>query len=283
MNILWIFAHPEPRSLNGALRDHGLRTLRRLGHATRQSDLYAMGWDPVVRAADYGHDPRHRLNVGRASEHAHATGRLAPDIQAEQDKLAWADALVVQFPLWWFGMPAILKGWFDRVFVQGFAFGITDAAGRTLRYGDGGLTGKRALTIVTAGARPSGLTGRGVHGPTEELLFPLLHGTFWYTGISPLRPLMIPGADRMTPQGLARHTTRLQERLRTLPAEEPLPYRREHGGDYDADLLLRPELAPGRTGLAVALDGESGTYPATAAPADPGTAARGGELTTLDR
>ncbi|MFD0690037.1 NAD(P)H-dependent oxidoreductase [Actinomadura fibrosa] len=281
MNILWIFAHPEPRSFNGALRDHGLRTLRAAGHRVRQSDLYAMRWNPVVDAADFdpapprtpgtpaaaenaprtgdaprtgaapGDDPGPRLLVGAASERAHAAGRLSPDIRAEQEKVRWADALVLQFPLWWHGMPAILKGWFDRVFVQGFAFGLTGDDGRALRYGSGGLAGRRALVITTAGARPTGLGSRGLHGDAEELLFPLLHGTLWYTGMHVLPPLVIGGADRATPADHATAATELDERLHALPTADPIPYRTEVGGDYDTDLVLRPDLAPGRTGLAV--------------------------------
>ncbi|MBT2212206.1 NAD(P)H-dependent oxidoreductase [Actinomadura sp. NEAU-AAG7] len=253
MNVLWIFAHPERRSLNGALRDHGLATLRGLGHSVRQSDLYAMGWNPLVTPADHRHDPRERFRVGAASERAHATGALSADIRAEHDKIAWADALVLQFPLWWYGMPAILKGWFDRVFVQGFAFGVTDGAGRTRRYGDGGLAGRRALVVTTAGARPTGLGPRGVHGDTAQLLFPLLHGTLWYTGMRVLPPLLIPGADRAGPADHAGAAAALDRRLRGLPTDPPLPYRTEAGGDYDDDLVLRPDLAPGRTDLGVHL------------------------------
>lgn len=128
MKVLWLFAHPDQRSLSGALKDEGLRTLDARGHQHRVSDLYAMKWNPVVDAADYGHDPADRLLVGEASERAYTEGHLAPDIRAEQHKLDWADTLIVQFPLWWYGMPAILKGWFDRVFVKGFAFGLTDPA-----------------------------------------------------------------------------------------------------------------------------------------------------------
>ncbi|WP_433479471.1 NAD(P)H-dependent oxidoreductase [Spirillospora sp. CA-142024] len=249
MNVLWLFAHPDGRSLNGALRDHGAATLRRDGHHVRHSDLYAMGWNPVVGPADFGHDPSARLIVGAESQRAHAAGTLAPDIRAEQDKVTWADALIVQFPLWWYGMPAIMKGWFDRVFVQGFAFGVTDERGRTLRYGNGGLAGRRALVVTTAGARPSGLGPRGVHGASEDVLFPLLHGTLFYTGMDVLPPLVVTGADRATEADQAAAAAALDARLHTLPAAAPIPYRAELGGDYDDDLVLRPDLAPGRTGL----------------------------------
>ncbi|MEU9839530.1 NAD(P)H-dependent oxidoreductase [Actinomadura sp. NPDC048032] len=251
MNVLWVFAHPDGRSLNGALRDHGAATLRRQGHRVRHSDLYAMGWNPVVGPADFGHDPADRLIVGAASERAHAAGALAPDIRAEHDKISWADALVVQFPLWWYGMPAILKGWFDRVFVQGFAFGVTDRSGRTRRYGDGGLVGRRALVVTTAGARSRGLGPRGLHGAAEDLLFPLLHGTLFYTGMDVLPPLVITGADRAAPADHTAAAAALDARLHALPTAEPIAYRSERGGDYTDDLTLRPHLAPGRTDLAV--------------------------------
>ncbi|MFE1770058.1 NAD(P)H-dependent oxidoreductase [Streptomyces sp. NPDC059008] len=251
MKVLWLFAHPDQRSLSGALKTEGLRTLEAHGHQYRVSDLYAMKWNPVVDADDYGHDPSDRLLVGEASERAYTNGHLSPDIAAEQRKLTWADTLIVQFPLWWYGMPAILKGWFDRVFVKGFAFGLHDAAtGRPRRYGDGRLTGKRAMVITTAGARAATLGPRGVNGDLNDLLFPLQHGTLWYTGISVVPPLLIPGADRATPTAYGTAAARLRERLHTLPTAEPLPFRHQNTGDYDDDLLLHPHLTPTPTGPA---------------------------------
>lgn len=259
MRVLWILAHPETRSLSGALRDEGLRVLADLGHEHRSSDLYAMRWKATVDADDFtAHEPGRPLVVTRASQRAHRTGTLSPDIRAEQAKLEWADAVVLQFPLWWAGMPAILKGWFDRVFVKGFAYGVTDPGqrGRTLRYGDGRLVGKRALTVVTAGSPEAPLGPRGINGQLDQLLFPLLHGTLWYAGMSVLSPLVVHGADRFDPVEYEAAAARLRSRLSSLERERPLPYRRQNGGDYDADLVLRPEVAPGTSGLAAHLAGE---------------------------
>jgi len=256
MNVLWLFAHPERRSLTASLKDAGLRTLAEEGHETRVSDLYAMGWNPVVDAADTrGPEtpPSDRLLVGAEQERAYAEGRLSADILAEQEKLRWADAVVCHFPLWWLGPPAILKGWFDRVLVQGFAFGVRDAAGRTRRYGDGGLAGKRALLVTTIGAREASFGPRGVHGQLDEVLWPLLHGLFWYTGMAALPPYVVYGADRLTDADFPAHAAELRARLRDLPYTAPLPYRFEAGGDYDDELVLRPSVAPGRTGLAAHL------------------------------
>ncbi|PRH77871.1 NADPH:quinone reductase [Streptomyces solincola] len=255
MRVLWLTAHPEPRSLNGSLFREGVRFLEEQGHEVTASDLYAMDWNPLVTASDFsGSAPGadgERLVIGSAAEDAVRRGSLAPDITAEQDKLVWADTLVVQFPLWWYGMPAILKGWFDRVFVRGFAFGIHDAQGRQLRYGEGALAGKRAMVVVSAGAREASLGERGVNGSLNDLLFPLQHGTLWYAGIDVVPPLLVHGADRADHHAFAAHADALRQRLRDLPHTPPLPFRRQNGGDYDENLVLRPELVPDVGGLAV--------------------------------
>lgn len=250
MKVLWLFAHPDRGSLNAALRDEGLRTLRGLGHEYRESDLYAMDWNPVVGGGDFHHDRDERLIVGAESERAYQAGSLSQDIVLEQEKLRWADTVILQFPLWWYGMPAILKGWFDRVFVKGFAYDVR-VNGRTLRYGEGNLTGKRAMLVVTAGAREAGFGPRGVNGELNDLLFPLQHGTLWYTGMQVVPPLLVSGADRVSAEQFEKSAGELRERLRTLPTVTPIPFRRQNSGDYDADLVLRPEIAPGRTGIGV--------------------------------
>jgi NAD(P)H dehydrogenase (quinone) len=112
MKVLLVFAHPEPRSLNGALRDVAIKELEAQGHEVRVSDLYAEGWKSEVDRSDF---PSlmldERLQVAPASSKAFATDTLTADVKAEQGKLLWADVLILQFPLWWFSMPAILKGW----------------------------------------------------------------------------------------------------------------------------------------------------------------------------
>ncbi|WET80497.1 NAD(P)H-dependent oxidoreductase [Amycolatopsis sp. QT-25] len=257
MNVLWIFAHPEPRSLGGSLRDEGVRALRAQGADVRESDLYAMKWKAVVDADDFGRAAStDRLVVGSTSKHAFETGELGEDIRAEHGKLAWADAVIIQFPLWWYGMPAILKGWFDRVFVKGFAYGVRRPDGRTARYGEGVLAGKRALVVLTAGAPEATIGPRGVNGELGELLFPVQHGTLWYAGMSVLPPLTICGADRVSPEQYEAAAEVLRERLRTLSTRDPIPFRHQNGGDYDDELVLGDDLAPGRNGLDVHVKGE---------------------------
>ncbi|MFG3259319.1 NAD(P)H-dependent oxidoreductase [Streptomyces sp. NPDC048172] len=268
MKVLWIFAHPEAGSLNGSLRDEGVRALREQGHEVRESDLYAMGWKATVDRTDVAFDSGGdedggdgRMVVGDAQEAAYRAGTLSPDIRAEQEKLDWADTVVLHFPLWWFGPPAILKGWFDRVLVQGYAQVVTDAEGRTRRYGDGGLAGKRALVVTSVGARESSFGPRGVHGDLNGVLFPVHHGVFWYTGMEALPPFAVYGANRrFTERDFKEYADALRARLEGLESDTPLPFRREAGGDYDADLVLRADVAPGRTGIDAHYDENYGAH-----------------------
>ena len=251
MNILWVFAHPDHRSLNGSLRDAALKHLADLGHLVEESDLYRMGWNPVVDAADYDHDPSDRLHVATASSTALRAGTLSPEVVAEQHKLRRAHAVVLQFPLWWFSMPAILKGWVDRVFVEGFGYGIRCTTGGTRRYGDGLMAGKRAMIVTSTGGSEHTVSPRGINGELGELLFPIQHGFLWYTGMSVIDPVLIPSADRMTESDYDAIESSLRNRLDRLFTEPPIPYRHQHGGEYDAQFVLRPELATGEVGVRV--------------------------------
>lgn len=260
MHVLWVLAHPDDRSLNGALHREGLAALAEAGHTVEVSDLYAMKWNPVVDRDDFGGDDfgdGERLQVGPASRKAFKEGVLSPDIVEEQAKLLRADLVVLQFPLWWFGMPAILKGWVDRVFVSGFGYGIRDPErpGRSRRYGDGGLADKLALAVVTIGAKEAEFQSRGINGSVPDVLFPLLHGTFFYTGMAPLPPLAVHDANRLTDEQYQVAKAELRERLAHLETAEPIPYRTQNSGDYDDDMVLRPEVACGQSGLGAHLAG----------------------------
>ncbi|TDV55278.1 NAD(P)H-dependent oxidoreductase [Actinophytocola oryzae] len=217
MRVLWIYAHPDPRSLDGALRDRGVAVLREHGHEVRESDLYAMNWDPVVRHGNRDHDPR-------ARRHALEGGSPRADICAEHDKVSWADTLVVQFPLWWFGMPAILKGWFDRLSAQG----VDNPEARRC-----GLAGKRAMVVTTLGANAVATGSRGRHGGLDEVLFSLTHGTLFCSGMAVVAPFVVTGSVSLSIEEYADATKRLAERLVSLPATETVPFRGQDGGRHE--------------------------------------------------
>ena len=232
---------------------HAVEVLTRLGHRVTQSDLYAMGFKAVVDREDFPAEAADaRLHVGPASRRATDGGRLTADVAAEQAKIMEADALIFQFPLWWFGVPALLKGWFDRVFTNGFAYGITAPGARyTTRYGAGRLIGKRALLSVSTGGLAPQFSSRGVNGALEDLLFPVTHGTLFYTGMDVLPTFGVHGANRLPDEAFAAAREAWTRRLEGLFTDVPIAFRAQDGGDYDDDLCLKPDLAPGVQGLAM--------------------------------
>jgi NAD(P)H dehydrogenase (quinone) len=265
MKVLLVFAHPESRSLTGALRDVAIAELERQGHEVEVSDLYAMQWKSAVDHADFPTlPPESRLKPAAASKEAFAADALTPDVKAEIEKLLRADVLILQFPFWWFSMPAILKGWVDRVFAYGFAYGVGEHSDKRWgdRYGEGRLAGKRAMLIVTAGGWEQHYAARGINGPIDDLLFPINHGILFYPGYDVLPPFVVYQTDRLDEAGFAPLAERLSERMRSLATTRPLPYRQQNGGDYQIpSMQLRPGLENrGASGFALHLDGERAAH-----------------------
>src|SRR5215469_9780530 len=131
MRVLVVFAHPLADSFTAALHRTVVEALRRVGHEVDDCDLYAEHFDPVLTAAE-----RRVYNTA------------SPDLSAVEpyvERLRRAEALVLCFPTWWYGLPAILKGWFDRVWVPGVAFHSPAEGGPIKR----GLTNIRELAVVT--------------------------------------------------------------------------------------------------------------------------------------
>jgi NAD(P)H dehydrogenase (quinone) len=260
MKVLHVFAHPEPQSLNGALRDVAMAELKSQGHEVRISDLYADGWKSEVDRADFPLlTADERFIPVAASKKAFAANALTDDVKAEIEKLMWADALILQFPLWWFAMPAILKGWVDRVFAYGFAYGVGEHSDKRWgdRYGEGTLVGKRAMLIVTAGGWEEHYAARGINGPIEDLLFPINHGILYYPGYSVLPPFVVYRVDHLDAAGFASVAELLRERMRMLPTTPPISYRKQNGGDYlIPSMELRSDLGhPDAAGFALHQNG----------------------------
>jgi len=210
MNVLLVHAHEEPQSFNGAMRDTAVAVLEESGHTVEVSDLYAMKFNPVGGRHDFTKlaNPeffKYGLEQAAASE----ADTFAPDVAAELEKLLRADLLIFQFPLWWFGLPAILKGWVDRVFVAGRTYG----GGRL--YSNGVFRGKRAMLSLTTGSPPSSYTARGLNGDIDAILFPIQHGMLYFVGFDVLPPFVAYGVARSTPEQRADSLRGYADRLRT--------------------------------------------------------------------
>ncbi|WP_137937376.1 NAD(P)H-dependent oxidoreductase [Chitinivorax sp. B] len=250
-NVLIVYAHPEPTSLTSQFVAVAQQTLQAQGCDVMLSDLYGMGWKTVFDACDFPDriEPD-RLSLITESGHAYSTGQQTDDVVAEQQKLLAADAVIFLFPLWWFGMPAILKGWIDRVYAYGFAYGYKNEGNR-YRYGDGILKGKRAMLSVMVGGPAADYTAYGINGQLEALLFPITHGNLFYTGMDVLPTHAVYGTGRITAAGIAAAKEVWRARLTQLFDEVPIPFRRQNGGDYPDGHTLAESITSGRTGLMV--------------------------------
>jgi len=134
MRVLVVHCHPRPQSFAAALREAVLAGLERAGHEADVIDLYAEGFVPALSAEE--------------RERYHTEGGNLEGIADHVARLRAAEALVLVYPTWWYGMPAMLKGWFDRVWVPGVAFRL--GAGAI----EPALTNLRRLAVVTTYGSP---------------------------------------------------------------------------------------------------------------------------------
>jgi putative NADPH-quinone reductase len=114
VKVLYLYCHPVPESFHAAIRAEALEGLRAAGHEIDLLDLYAEGFDPVLSA--------------EARRHYHDPGVNRRGVEPYVARLLAAEVLVVQFPTWCFGPPAMLKGFFERILMPGVAFDISDPA-----------------------------------------------------------------------------------------------------------------------------------------------------------
>jgi NAD(P)H dehydrogenase (quinone) len=239
--VLIILAHPEARSFNGALFAASRRLLQSQGHEVRVSDLYAMNFDPVVRASDFrDFEAANRLDYFAEQKRAYAAGTLADDIVAEMDKIAWCELMILQFPLYWFSVPAILKGWIDRVFVPGFAFG----SGKW--YERGGLAGKRAMLCVTMAAYPEMMAADGLNGLLEVNLWHIQNGVLAFCGFDVLAPFIAHGLPYSDESARAGILADYESRLAGLAQEPSLLFHRRE--DFDRRWKMKAETEPRTVG-----------------------------------
>lgn len=234
MNVLIVYAHPEPKSFNGAMKDAAVETLRKAGHTVVVSDLYAMKFNPTVGLEDFEGERSKPdfLSIAREQTHAFETGTLAADVVAEQEKLARADLLILQFPVWWFGMPAILKGWADRVFARGFAY----TTGR--KYDTGMFRGKAAMVAATTGTSADTYAPDGIDGDILSVLWPVHNGLLRYSGFDVFPPFMAYMPGRLTQAEREASLDAYRTRLLELDATPKLFF--HPAGDYGPNERLKP-------------------------------------------
>lgn len=210
MKTLIVYAHHEPRSMNAALLETARSYLAQVGEV-QVTDLYAMQFNAVAGNADFrGRSNPDYFKYQTEQVKAFAEGRLAEDIAAEQAKLAWCDLVILQFPLWWFSVPAVLKGWFDRVLTPGFAYG----GGRLFEAGP--LRGRKALVSVTTGGLPELFAHNGRYGNIENMLHHVHYGTLAFCGFEVLPPFVAHAPARISQDARTALLGEFRHRLQSI-------------------------------------------------------------------
>lgn len=189
MNILYIYAHPNPSSFNGMLKQHAADFFMQLKTNIKFSNLYEDHFKAIADWNDFNLDETEtNSQYFLAQQDAYKNQKLSVDINEELTKIAWADHIIFQFPLWWFSMPAILKGWLDRVLIKGFAYD----TGKT--FNNGLLKGKTASLVVTTQSPESAYQTNGLHQATIGTFLHHIHHTLHFVGIKTLEPFVIYSA-----------------------------------------------------------------------------------------
>jgi NAD(P)H dehydrogenase (quinone) len=220
MNILIVHAHHEARSFNSALKDTAVETFSRQGHSVKVSDLYAMNFKAVADKNDFGElvDPDY-LKYQVEQLNAYNNNSFGKDIQAEMEKIVWADMIIFNFPLWWFSVPAILKGWVDRVFAMGFAYG----GGKGV-YDNGVFKGKKGMLCISTGGPEIAYGEKGKNGNLDTILFHINHGMLYFIGLEVLPPFVVYSPVRLTDPERGSQLKKYREYLLTIDSLPSIRY-----------------------------------------------------------
>jgi NAD(P)H dehydrogenase (quinone) len=214
MHALFVYAHPEPTSFTAALKDAGVDALKTSGHTIEVSDLYTEGFNPVAGRHDFiGVADAARFHYQTEQSRAHEANAFAADIAREQRRFLAADLIVWLYPIWWGGMPAIMKGWFDRVLAYDFAY----ADGR--RFDTGFFPEKRGLLCLSTGGTTQRFSADGVFGDIHTVLWPAQRLMIEYLGMDALEPFVAYASPRVDAETRKAYLQQWHERLRAIADE----------------------------------------------------------------
>lgn len=178
MKHLIIYAHPNESSLNHSFMQTVIESLQVQNNEIEVRDLYQLHFDPALSL-----DDMRGQRVGKVSE----------DVKREQDFISWADHIIFIYPIWWNGMPAILKGYIDRVMSYGFAYCYDQGVQKGL------LKGKQVSIINTHGKSHTEYESMGMY---KAFLLTSDNGIFKYCGLTINQHLYFEKADKASPENI---------------------------------------------------------------------------------
>ena len=192
MKHLIVLAHPNQKSFGKAIADRILATAKAKGDEVVIRDLYEMKFNPILNSEDFV---------------SFKAGIIPADIKREQDHITWADNLIWVYPIWWSRAPAIMEGYVDRVFSNGFAYKASKAGVVPL------LVGKQASVIATAGNSQEYMESSGISKAIEHLN---RFAIFEFCGISKFKQIFFYNATSTTPDNSEAWLKQIDEYIKSL-------------------------------------------------------------------
>lgn len=209
---LVVLASPEPSSFAAALARTAADTLGAAGWSVTLLDLYAEGFDPALSQRDFtDRIISERFQPMDEQLHAADSGTFDPGLARHIELFLEADLLLLVCPMWWFSLPAMLKGWIDRVFGNGVAYRYPDVEPWSGYLGD-----KRGMLVMTSSYESTSFRKDRV-GELRQVLHPVLYGTLAYTGMQVLEPFIAYAADSVDDATRGRYLAELSAQLESLP------------------------------------------------------------------
>lgn len=212
MNVLIVFTHPEPKSLNSSLKNIASNKLKEEGHQVEISDLYASKFKAALDQEDFLEplDPE-RFKPIIEQCNASKNNSFAEDIEEEMKKVKNADLIIFQFPVWNGNIPAILKGWFDRIFACGFSINIFEGK----IYDKGLMKEKKAmLSFTTGGTEETYYMNIPEKDPAK--LLPVVTEILKLSGFEVLKPFIVFNAMMLTEDDAKKYFEEYEEILSKL-------------------------------------------------------------------
>ena len=217
MKVFLVYWHPEPQSFNHAMFETAQSAWQNIGSEVRTSDLYQMNWDAPSSRKNFTSvkDPDY-LKLQTEELHATEADTFAHSVETQIANMEWCDIMIWQFPLWWFGLPAVFKGWVDRCFPLGRVYSHSKS------FENGVFRGKRALLSFTTGGSSKAYESGGFMGDALQIIKPIHRGILEFTGFSVLQPHIVHAPVRMSNNERKEQLSRYAVRLRDLAQEAPI-------------------------------------------------------------
>uniref|UniRef100_A0A3Q3FLD8 NAD(P)H dehydrogenase, quinone 1 n=1 Tax=Labrus bergylta TaxID=56723 RepID=A0A3Q3FLD8_9LABR len=226
-------------SFNAAAKEVAVEILSAQGWTVEVSELYALKFEATVTTQDIIGEVKNADHFRYAEETklAWEAGKLSDDITGEQRELTEANLIIIQFPMYWFTVPAIMKGWMDRVLTLGYAYS------QEKRCSQGIFKETKAMLSFTTGSHESMFSANGINGDINVTLWPLQNGILHYCGFQVLGPQIFWALSHIPTEARGTMLEGWRKRLQVVEAEQPLYFAPMDCFDREKGFQLKPEVS----------------------------------------